>query len=1171
MDLVEIVSLGERLGYEGQDLQEFVKAERVKQETILAQKLEREERLAQREERQQEIKRAHEIEIATREREILQLKANVQQNPNEGRTIAVNHPKIKIPPFQENRDNLDSYIERFARYALSQNWPKKDWAVCLSALLQGKALEVYSRMSQLDASNYETLKNALLKHFQMTEEGYRVRFHTNRPGKGETPTQFAQRLKSYLNRWIELSGIEQDFESVVDLVLREQFIQCCSKDLSVFLKEHDIDNIKKLAEVAEKFTEARGVSSFTASTLHRFKQFEQRTPTIDQHKEKGKLNTENISGKRRCYICNDPTHLANKCPHRSHGKKSVTQGLISPNEPTENSGQQVENTRLDSNGQLPGKVANETSSGCIIERLHDCCLGTSGNVELKCGHKIVVSNLQLGEKESNSLPKNMPTCEGFLFNQKVSVMRDSGSSIAVVRRSLVPKCNFTDEDRVCVLIDGSVRKFPVAEIVVDTPYYHGKLMALCVKNPVYDLIIGNVSGAKPAFEPDPNWTPTLFENFSDAKTYKQENLDAVETRAMKELKKKPIKPLDVPSPIGNITPEEFLKEQTSDESLSHLWEKAKQKLEGNKYRFVIHNKILVRECISDTGKFTSPKVVVPTKFRESVMKLAHESLLSGHLGIARTYYKVFSEFYWPGIHQDVTNYCRSCDICQRTLDKGRVTPVPLGKVPLIDVPFHHVAMDLIGPLHPATDRGNRFILTVVDYATRYPDATPLRNIDTVTVAEALVEIYSRVGVPSEVLTDCGSQFTPELMKEVSRLLSIKQLTSTPYHPIANGLIERFNGTLKQMLKKMCNERPRDWDRYVIPLLFAYREAPQESLGFSPFELLYGRSVRGPMTILKELWTNEIPNEEVKSTYQYVVDLKSRLSDTCDMAQRMLSKSSKRYKAYYDRAKRPRKLNVGDKVLILLPTDHKKLTMQWKGPYTVTGKFAENDYTIDVNGKEKSYHINLLKKYLTRNTTTDTIQGIFDQVGEQEENEVLPDKELSMATVDLDELAKNDNDKGTRDIVLMPSSTRTETSKDVHVGTQLSSDQIFDLQRMMDKYDSNITDVPLRTNAIECEITLTTDEPVRSRPYSVPYARRQAVKDEINKMLELGIISRSNSPYAAPIVLVPKKDGTVRFCIDFRRLNKVSVFDPELMPNPEELFSHLNSAKYFSKIDLSKGY
>ena len=81
------------------------------------------------------------------------------------------------------------------------------------------------------------------------------------------------------------------------------------------------------------------------------------------------------------------------------------------------------------------------------------------------------------------------------------------------------------------------------------------------------------------------------------------------------------------------------------------------------------------------------------------------------------------------------------------------------------------------------------------------------------------------------------------MKEVSRLLSMKQLVTTPYHPMCNGLVERFNGTMKQMLKRMCAERPKDWDRYLPALLFAYREVPQESLGFSPFELLYGRTVR----------------------------------------------------------------------------------------------------------------------------------------------------------------------------------------------------------------------------------------------------------------------------------------------------------------------------------------
>ncbi len=124
------------------------------------------------------------------------------------------------------------------------------------------------------------------------------------------------------------------------------------------------------------------------------------------------------------------------------------------------------------------------------------------------------------------------------------------------------------------------------------------------------------------------------------------------------------------------------------------------------------------------------------------------------------------------------------------------------------------------------------------------------------MAEALVEMFSRIGIPNEILSDLGGKFTSDLMKEVSRLLSLKQLTTTCYNPRCNGLCERFNGTLKMMLKKMCAEEPKQWDRYIAPLLFAYREATQESLGFSPFELLYGRTVRGPMVILRELWTRE---------------------------------------------------------------------------------------------------------------------------------------------------------------------------------------------------------------------------------------------------------------------------------------------------------------------------
>lgn len=112
------------------------------------------------------------------------------------------------------------------------------------------------------------------------------------------------------------------------------------------------------------------------------------------------------------------------------------------------------------------------------------------------------------------------------------------------------------------------------------------------------------------------------------------------------------------------------------------------------------------------------------------------------------------------------------------------------KMPIIEVPFRRIAVDLVGPIQPAISKDDRYILTVVDFATRYPEAVALKGIETERVAEALVNVFCTVGVPKEMLTDMGSQFTSELMAEVSHLLSIRQLTTSPYHPMCNGLVER---------------------------------------------------------------------------------------------------------------------------------------------------------------------------------------------------------------------------------------------------------------------------------------------------------------------------------------------------------------------------------------------
>ena len=156
-----------------------------------------------------------------------------------------------------------------------------------------------------------------------------------------------------------------------------------------------------------------------------------------------------------------------------------------------------------------------------------------------------------------------------------------------------------------------------------------------------------------------------------------------------------------------------------------------------------------------------------------------------------------SNFYWPGIDGDVARYCHSCDVCQKTVSRGTVPKVPLQSFPVVDVPFKRVAVDLIGLIDPPSEAGHRYILTMVDYVTRYPEAVPLKRIDAKTVAGALVDIYSRLGIPEEVLSDQGAQFISDCMKEVCKLLGVSQSTTTPYHPMCNGLVEKFKWHIEE--------------------------------------------------------------------------------------------------------------------------------------------------------------------------------------------------------------------------------------------------------------------------------------------------------------------------------------------------------------------------------------
>ena len=160
----------------------------------------------------------------------------------------------------------------------------------------------------------------------------------------------------------------------------------------------------------------------------------------------------------------------------------------------------------------------------------------------------------------------------------------------------------------------------------------------------------------------------------------------------------------------------------------------------------------------DVARDPHKQILVPQSLRERVIKVAHDSFFGGHLGVKKTEDRIHMNFFWPGLHEDVTSFCRSCDVYQKTVARGSVPQAPLRDMPSIDQPFKRVAIDLVGPIALASDKGHRYILTLVDYATRYPEAVSLKNIATETVAKALLDIYSWVGVLEEVLSDLGTQF-----------------------------------------------------------------------------------------------------------------------------------------------------------------------------------------------------------------------------------------------------------------------------------------------------------------------------------------------------------------------------------------------------------------------------
>ncbi len=534
MDIVKIAAVGEKLGYSGERLKEFIEHEERKAEEKEKQQIEREERKQERDERKEREEREKKREEKEKEREekekerekereekekereekekervedeknhrrdlekkemelaILRLKAALSEK-EATEQVAIAHasaPRPKLPKFEEKEDDMDAFLERFERYAQVQKWDMNDWAVSLSPLLTGKGLQVYTSMPADDINDYHKLKVALLKRYQLTADGFQKKFRESLPETGETVFQYIARLSRYFQRWIELSGVQNTYEALMDLMIREQYISICSVDLAIFLRERVPENLTEMTKLAEQYMEAHRMEYEADSKRYRASVKAAVAQDCSSAKQPSQAATRQAQfGERRCFICQRSNHIARDCFFR------------------------------DSNRRRTGGTGH-------VDYRNEQDYHRHGEGEQK-GSSIIEDQPTWINRQPDT---KMPVCDGFLNGKKVEVLRDTGCSSAAVRKKLVPEEQMTDRVNTCVLIDGTERRFQLAQVQVDTPYFRGQVEAMVMDNPVYDFILGNVPGVRGS--PDMKW---------------RVQGNAVTTRAQAEKEKKPLKPLKVP-------------------------------------------------------------------------------------------------------------------------------------------------------------------------------------------------------------------------------------------------------------------------------------------------------------------------------------------------------------------------------------------------------------------------------------------------------------------------------------------------------------------------------------------------------------------------------------------------------------------------------------------------
>ena len=1035
--------------------------------------------------------------------------------------------KVTIPvPRWDDSDNPSEFFTTYEQAQTHNAVDKTAWGTLLPVYLTGKAKAAYFQLEPAVLSNYVEVKNQMLIALGDTPAEAGRKWWSTTRNSGEEIGAFAVRLRSIGMRMFDGADTRDE---VVERAVLSRFLYLLPSECYT---QVSAQKPKSSAEASRMVQEFEGTRAFAKRSQDRRTYSNsyssqghsgRREPTANNSSgspnsgsspnptssgqnqgqvsspgnvAKGGSSSKNWRRERKpivCYGCREPGHIRPDCPNK-------VKRVSSP----------VQEISLDESlitACICGKEALmvEVDTGCDRTMVHADYIPKGALLEGTC----VLRGYQ-GHCKTHKLAK-VTIGVGAVVDTLVVAVDENLEHAALLGKDL----SWEVKSEMLRLVKLAVDKKVEEEKRVSQSVCVTRAQAIKAKEQEQaDDLATEESECQPArlgdifefhdsvFECDP--VPTQVE---DLEVWPEDS------------------DVDLPSlSVGQGDKGVLAKEQENDVSLGKALESAKKKEKD----FSFMDGILVHEV--DDGFVIVQRIVAPSSRREQVLRAAHTNLTAGHFGYKRTLARIARYFMWPGMWKEVREYVRSCGGCQRAA-RNTNARAPLQPLPVVSEPFTKVAFDIVGPL-PRTTSGHKYLLTMMCLYTKYPVAIPLRRVDNETVLNAMIEVFSTYGIPKEILTDQGSVFTSKLTRLLCKTLHINKVKTSPYHPQSNGSLERWHACLKSMLRK-AGGNLKEWDCTLKYLLLAYRDSPHSVTGFSPFTLMFGREVKGPLEVLRTSWSEGDGDE--CSVSEWLVGVKLKMSEMAELVSDRERVAKTKMKEYYDKPAKVKQFDVGEMVLVRRPALHGKFERAWDGPFQVGKVVSPVTYLIQRPGhigRSKVIHANLLRKWVTPVDSVHRVAFIQEEDGECQTPPGL-------------RLARED---------FVP-----------------SPEQEKSLQAVLHSFEDVLCSTPGRTKELLFGINTGDHDPVCGPRWRIPPKWTEEVKKQVDELLKLGIIVPSVSPWAASVVTVKKKGGGIRICVDYRALNACTLPDPYLMPLIEEILDTLAPAQFISKIDLNKGF